>query len=169
MKLFKRLFCGFLAGIALLLCGCGTPKERDLSVECAPCTVKEIWNWNEEICKEFYHIRSMASISAMNAVKCTVNGEEWSAVKQMTEDLPEGAYQIRFYTEKGFTISVQSQEGGESVRKEIPYEKDLTLSVTVSTKYKDICDLEYRQANGLWIDPSQEQWYKDFIKEMNKK
>ena len=171
MKFIKRLLCGFLAGVSLFACGCISPSaERNLNVECAPCTVKEIWNWNEEVYKEFYYIRNSIAQSALNAVKCTVNGEEWSVAKQVTEDLPVGEYQIRFYTEEGFTIPVNRVgEDGQFVREEIPYEKELTLSVTVSKSFGDIYDIEYRLANGIWVDPSQQKWYQDLIKEINKK
>ena len=173
MKFLKRLLCGFLAGISLLLCGCDVlneffPEERDLTVQCAPCTVNEIWNWHEETFKEFYYIKMSAALSTMEAVKCTVNGEEWDRIRRITEDLPVGEYQIRFYTEKGFTIPVNRIENGQNVRKEELYEKDLTLNVTISEEYEDIYDFDYRQANGLWTSPYQEKWYQDFMKELNK-
>lgn len=173
MRIFKRLFCGFLAGISLFACSCDIfksfSKERDLNVQCAPCTVREIWNWHEELFKEFYYLKMLTAVSMLQAVKCTVNGEEWGLPQQMGDDLPVGEYQIRFYTEKGFTLPIRREEAGVVVTEEMPYEKDLTLSVSVSNEYEDIYDFEYRSANGLWLDASQEKWYKDFMKEINKK
>lgn len=174
MKFFKRLFCGFLAGISLLACGCGmlnkdSSTERNLNVQCAPCTIQDIWQWHEELFKEFYYIRMSTAYAMTKAVKCTVNGEEWELSRRVLEDLSVGEYQIRFYTEKGFTISMQRMEEGQVIREEVPYEKELTLSVSVSEEYGDIYDYEYREANGIWTDPSQEKWYQDFMAEINKK
>ena len=174
MKFFKRLFCGFLAGISLFSCGCGmlskdSSAERNVSIQCAPCTVKEIWAWNEEVFQEFYYIRMSTAYAMTKAVKCTVNGEEWDLPLQIRDDLPVGKYEIRFYTEAGFTMPIQRLEDGQVVKEEIPYEKDLTLSVSVSEEYGDIFDTEYRRNNGLWTDPSQEKWYQDFMAEINKK
>ena len=175
MKFFKRLFCGFLAGISLFSCGCGilnkdSSAERNLTVQCAPCTVEEIWQWNEEAFKEFYFIKQPYNSMGeqISLVKCMVSGyEEWQG-RWPLDDLPVGEYEIRFYTDEGFTMPVPwiSEEG--LMRWEISYEKELTLQVTISTEYPDICDAEYREANGLWTDPEQEKWYPDFMTELRK-
>ena len=53
----------------------------------------------------------------------------------------------------------------ELCEKEIPYEKELTLTVKISPDYADIYDWEYREANGLWIVPTQEDWYQRAVKD----
>lgn len=173
MKFLKRFFCGLLAGISLFTCGCDIlkrfiPDKRDLTVKSAPCTVQEIWNWNEELVKEFFDMRMLIRYGKAR-VKCTVNGEEWEIVRQIQEDLSVGVYEVRFYTEKGFTLPMTRWVDGEMVEEDVPYEKDLTLTVYISNEYGDIYDFEYREENGLWTTPMQEEWYQDLIEEQKKK
>ena len=173
MKFFKKLLCGVLAGISLLACGCDAlkrliPVERDLTVECAPCTVHEIWRWNEELIKEFFDLREVMIYGKARA-KCTVNGEEWDIISQIGEDLPVGVHEVRFYTEEGLTLPSHRLVDGEYVVEDVPYKRDLTLTVHISNEYEDIYDCDYREENGLWTTPMQEEWYQDFIEDRKKK
>ncbi|MBQ8659085.1 MAG: hypothetical protein IJ506_08105 [Clostridia bacterium] len=163
MKRVLKVFYGALLSLVMLFsfASCGEEEEKTSSMKCAPCTVSEIYTWNEDVFQEFFYLRISASSIATNAVQCTVNGEEWTMVQQIMDDLPEGKYTIVFYTPEDFTINVSQIVEGEWVTKEVPYVRKVTVKVEISSKYADICDYEYREANGLWVNPTTQDWYKD--------
>ena len=167
-NLFKVLCSALLSFVMLFACvGCGENEnnEKNSSMKCAPCTVIELRNWNEEVFQEFFYLR-MSTMNVGDSIKCTVNGEEWTRIEQMAEDLPEGKYTIVFYTPKDFTISIRRVENGTVIEKEVPYSRKVMVEVEISSRYDDICDFEYRQDNGLWVDPATRDWYEECRKEL---
>ena len=155
----KRL-CKVLVGVlfvltALFSCvGC-TTKDK---VKCAPCTVQEIWTWNETVREEFFPFR----INADYFVECTVDGEEIRKSDWDKTELSEGNHEVVFYTVEGSTVSKPVMgKDGRITRESVEYEPKVVVKVNVSLEYEDIYDEEYREANGLWTDPTQEEWYQD--------
>lgn len=158
MKKFVKALCSVLFAVFTLFACVGCDGETE-EVKCAPCTVHEIWSWNETVLKEFFVVRTSTAREMDGAVKCTVNGEEWDKIKRRTDELAEGKYKIVFYTPQGFTVQKMTPIDGEIVREDVPYERSVTISVTISSEYEDICDYEYRRENGLWTDPTKLEWY----------
>lgn len=164
-KLLRLISCALLACMMLLSCaGCELvmgkffQKAPDKNVKCAPCTVREIWNFNQAACEEFFALKNVIRYLP-NVIQCTVNGEEWDLPRQVAEDLEDGQYTIRFWTAEDFMLEVWVKDGEEFVKKNIPYQREITLTVEISSEYEDIYDFEYRQANGLWCTAEREEWY----------
>ena len=160
-RIFNRFFCGIIACITLF-CGASCFLKKE-TIKCAPCTVWEIWNYTEEVYEEFFYLKMIEFYTNGTILKCTVNGEDWSRMRMIDEELEEGEYTIEFWTEKDFMIEVASEENGQMVREQVPYEKELTLYVDVSANYENIFDCEYRKANGLWINASTQPWYQTYL------
>ena len=138
------------------------------TVECAPCSVLEIWSWNEVANETFFGIRTSAVSGYMlgKGVKCKVDGKEQEIGElYFGEDLSVGEHTIVFYTDENFVITLVGDVNGERQEKDLPYHKELTLTVKISPEYADIYDYEYREANGLWIVPTQEDWYQRAVKD----
>ena len=168
-KNIKRVCACFIACTALGLgSGCDVIGKKlstsgdATQVRCAPCTPREIWQWNEACYQEFFPLHRIA-VYASNVIKCTVNGKDLSLTEQIEQDLSPGIYKIRFYTLENTILYKQTMEPYlgiyVTVQEEIPFEGDITLWVTISTLYEDVCDVNYRQENGLWVDASALEWY----------
>ena len=166
-KNIKRACACFIACIALSFgAGCQTlsTSGEGTQVRCAPCTVTEIWGWNEAVYQEFFPVRRVATYNA-DLIKCTVNGKNFSVIEQRIQDLSPGIYKIRFYTLENTILHKQTMEPYKDSylvgQEEIPFEADITITVTISNLYADVCDVNYRQENGLWVDASELEWYDD--------
>ena len=160
-KFFKKISC-LLCALVLLLVGVSC-KEEDNEVKeiyCAPCTLSEIWDWNETVYQTFFLMHTSASSSLRNAVKCTVDGVEkvWGF-----ESISEGKHVVKFYTPTGFKIQQRKVVAGKVVEEEVSYEKEAVLTINVSSNYPDIYDREYREQNGLWTDPTTLPWYQLYL------
>ena len=132
--------------LAVSVCSCGSIKntkydytanelvikERDTF---APCSFNEFLYQNEHT-KQFFGIFLETSIRTAGFV-VTVDGEEWSRVKQMMDELPVGSYDLVIETPEGAYIT----ELVDGVRVNVPFEKKITIPVNVSTlatdKYAD--------------------------------
>ena len=174
-RILKPFYCILLTLTVLFSCaGCEFIKDKFFNtdeataVKCAPCTVWEIWTWSEASYEEFFYLKHMSMYMKDGGVSCTVNGEDWPMIRRLGEDLEEGTYTIKFWTDEDFTVNVMVKENGENVSKEIPYQKDLTLTVKISSNYEDVCDYEYRQTNGLWTNAQEEEWYQTYSKKWEK-
>ncbi len=135
-------------------------KNESNTIECAPCTLNEIWRYNDLLCQKFFPIRLSAG-AAVSSPLVTVNGEEWTRAQFMLEELEEGDYTIKFYTNDKHVVS--SYKDGQRVNE--PFIRSQTLYVKISNSAPDIYDFEYRQANGLWIDIMTQDWYQRLYKE----
>lgn len=162
-RVLKSLFCVLLSALLLLSCvGCKSisTSGKGKFVRCAPCMVSEIAKYNEEYCKVFFAVHKHMALASP---KIEVNRK--SDLSYLKDELQDGVYVIKFYTEKGTTIRKNQIQDGVMVTKEIPYEKELTLYVWISSKFEDVCDYEYRKANGLWTDPQTLDFYQRLQKE----
>ena len=165
-RVCKLLLSVLFVLTALFACvGC-TTKDK---VKCAPCTVGEIWAWNETVCEEFFPYNENPKVLA-SIVKCTVDGEEIEVggFEWGTKDLSEGKHEVVFYTVEGATAPKQVKEKDGRIGFEmVEYEPKVVVNLTISEEYDDIYNREYRVANGLWIVPSYEEdkWYRECIKE----
>ena len=107
-------------------------KERDTF---APCYFNEFLYQNEHT-KQFFGVFLETSTRTAGFV-VTVDGEEWSRVKQLSEELPVGTYDLVIETPEG-TYITELVDGG---RVNVPFEKKITSPVKVTTvatdKYAD--------------------------------
>ena len=167
-KFFIKLSCVLIAVVGLLTSvGCVDNFGQSERIECAPCSVREIYQWNEKVFKEMWYLRQSAMANA--SPKVTVNGTELTKMEYvMGEDLAEGEYTIVFATPENFVITEVETVNGEVVRTQKPYNRSVTIKVIISNEYPDICDMEYRIANGLWIDPMTQDWYKQLLEQYQK-
>ncbi len=167
-KIFKILCTVMLSFVMLFsITSCGEEKGKTSTMKCAPCSVDDIFSWNEEVYQEFFYLRTSRSQHARPSIKCTVNGEELTVLQQQFKELEEGNYTIVFYTPKDFQISIRKVENGERIEKYVSYVRKVTIKVEISSEYGNICDYEYRKQNGLWTDPTTQDWYDDCLKELD--
>lgn len=163
-KFFRKIGC-LLCALVLLLVGVSC-KEEDNEVKeiyCAPCTILEIWEWNETIYQTFFLVRRSTSLMLKNIIKCTLDGVETHRALWAVKELSEGKHDVKFYTPKGFTLKVRKNENGKIVEENVVYEKEIVVTINVSADYPDIYDREYREQNGLWTDPTTLPWYQLYL------
>ena len=164
-KIVLRILSLVLVVVSLFtVTGCNEQKPQfSNKVECAPCTLQDIWGYNELLWTTFFPIHLSAKFNT-STPKVVVNGEEWVRLQYITTELTEGQYTIKFYTDSNYTVSTMK----DGQRVEIPFVREVTLYVTISSNYADIYDMEYRRQNGLWIHPETQDWYAQGIKDMEK-
>lgn len=125
----------------------------------APCGVLSFIRYNDHAMQQLFI--ALHDARNIDAITIEVDGVTFSnRIDIANYVFPEGQHVLRVKTVKGYTYPKIVK--GE--RKEIPYNKAITLTLDVSSTYPDLANLEYRIENGLWTVPSNAPWYPDFEK-----
>ena len=103
-------------------------EERD---QFAPCYAQELFAGNEHTNEYFYLLFSSARVT--DSYTLTVNDEVWTFWDRHERLLPEGEYDIVIETVEGLTMPIKTPMGVV----EAPYQKKLTLPVSVSIEYEN--------------------------------
>lgn len=166
-KFIKILLCVVMAFIFVVpFTACEPNNENNdnnvYEVQCAPCSVKEIYNFNDDVAKKLFMFKMSAQANAFPVVK--VDGKLLSKIEFVTaEDLTEGEHTIEFSTGDDFTVKDVEEREGQMVQVIYPYKRSITLKVKVSSSYADIYDFDYREQNGLWVYIMEADWYEEML------
>ncbi len=121
----------------------------------APCRMQEFLGYNDYTVRQLYY--ALMTTRVMSTYIVEVDGVEWSKFDLLNE-LPKGQHVIYVRTVDDFKI--KKNQNGTLV--EYPYRRAITITVDVSINHPDVCDMNYRLENNLWIDVKHADWYQDY-------
>lgn len=155
-KFISLIVASILSIIAIFsLTACGSAKAEE--VKCAPCTVQEVWAFNEDAIKAMPYGR--LATSGVNVVVVIDGTESWMR-DILHIELTEGKHTIKFYTKDTIVKYYSPSDGGHAY---LPYDRSVTIKVNVSTDHPDIYDVRYRIENGLYAREQTADFWEDAV------